>query len=127
MAVDDAGFAALLDRLAAGWNAGDAVAAAACFTTDVDYADPTRYRFTSRAALLPFFEPPPSGHHATWHRILFDAAAQTGVAEYTYEGHHRYHGAAIVELSPEGLIARWREWQHLDDQRDWASYLAGPD
>jgi hypothetical protein len=115
---------ALLDRLAAGWNAGDATAAAACFSETVDYADPTRYRFTSRAALLPFFEPPPDGHAVAWHRVLFDDLAETAVVEYTYTGHHRYHGAALVEFDADGLISRWREWQHLDDARDWAAFLA---
>ena len=117
---------ALLERLAAGWNAGSAEAAAACFADDVDYADPTRYTFASRAALLPFFEPPPGGHRVTWHRILWDDTAQTATLEYTYEGHHRYHGAALAEIGADSVIHRWREWQHVDDERDWATLLAGP-
>jgi hypothetical protein len=120
-----AAFEALIARLGDAWTAGDAAGAAACFAHDVDYADPTRYRFASREALLPFFEPPPGGHSTTWHRVLYDEDARTGVVEYTYVGHHRYHGAAIVELGPDGLIARWREWQHLDDDRDWEAFLAG--
>jgi SnoaL-like domain len=119
-------FAALMERLAAGWNSGDAAGAAACFAEDVDYRDPLRYGFGSRAALLPFFEPPPSGHRVTWHRILFDDTVQTGVVEYTYEGHHRYHGAAVAAVDANGRISAWREWQHLDDERDWTAYLAEP-
>ena len=119
-------FAALADRYAAGLATGDAGAAAACFAVDVDYADPLRYRFTRRDDLVPFFEAPPGGHRVTWHRVLFDEAAQAGLLEYTYEGHHRYHGVAIVEVGPDALIHRWREWQHVDDARDWPAFLAGP-
>jgi hypothetical protein len=119
-------FLVLVDRLATAWNAGSAAAAAACFAADVDYADPRTYRFASRDALLPFFEPPPGGHRVTWHRVLWDEAARTGVVEYTYAGHHRWHGAAIVEIDDAGLILRWREWQHRDDERDWDAFLAGP-
>jgi len=79
-------FAALADRYAAGLNEGDASAAAACFAEDVDYHDPLRYHFGHRTDLLPFFEPPDGGHRVTWHRILFDEAAQAGLLEYTYEG-----------------------------------------
>jgi hypothetical protein len=120
-------FAALADRYAAGLAEGDASAAAACFAEDVDYHDPLRYHFSHRADLLPFFEPPDGGHRVIWHRILFDEAAQAGLLEYTYEGHHRYHGAAIAEVGPEGLIHRWREWQHVADERDWDAFLAGRD
>lgn len=118
-------FVRLLERLAAGWNEGDAEAAAACFAEDVDYADPRRYRFTRRADLVDFFAPPPGGHRVVWHRVLFDEALGAGAVEYTYEGHHRYHGTAIAEVGSDGLISRWREWQHLDDDRDWSAYLAG--
>lgn len=121
-----AGLLALLDRATAGWNGGDAAMVADCFAADVDYADPFRYRFTRRADLLPFFEPPTGGHHVTWHQVLWDEEAQTGVVEYTYEGDHRYHGAAIVRLDADGRIALWREWQHQDDELDWDSRLRGP-
>lgn len=119
-------FVALLERAAAGWNRGDAALVADCFAADVDYADPYRYRFTRRADLLSFFEPPPGGHHVTWQSILWDDEAQTGVVEYTYEGHHRYHGAAIAHIGADGRIALWREWQHLDEELDWGSRLRGP-
>jgi hypothetical protein len=117
---------AVLDRAAAGWAAGDAAAVAACFADDVRYLDPYRYAFDRRADLLPFFEPPPGGHHVTWHTMTWDDDEQRGVVEYTYEGHHRYHGAAIVELDGDGRIRLWREWQHLDDERTWEERLAGP-
>lgn len=117
---------AALDRAAAGWAAGDAIAVGDAFAETLDYIDPVRYRFARRADLLPFFEPPPGGHHVTWHTIVWDDQAQTGAVEYTYEGHHRYHGAAMVRLDADGRITLWREWQHLDDERDWDAMLAGP-
>jgi catechol 2,3-dioxygenase-like lactoylglutathione lyase family enzyme len=117
---------AVLDRAAAGWAGGDAAAVGDCFAAEVEYVDPYLYHFHRRADLLPFFEPPPGGHHVTWHAILWDDETQTGVVEYTYEGHHRYHGAAIVRLDAAGRIVLWREWQHRDDALDWDARLAGP-
>jgi hypothetical protein len=122
-----AAFVAVLDRAAAGWAAGDAAAVGDCFAEDVRYVDPYRYAFDRRADLLPFFEPPPGGHRVVWHTMIWDDAERRGVVEYTYEGHHRYHGAAVVELDGDGRIALWREWQHLDDERSWEDRLMGPD
>ena len=119
-------FRAVLDRLAVGWAAGDAEAVAAEFADDVRYGDPTRYRFDNSSELIPFFEPPPAGHSVVWHRWLFDEAAQSGVAEYTYEGHRRYHGAAVVEIDADGRIADWREWHHVSEL-DWDHFVAGPE
>jgi hypothetical protein len=86
MSMTRSGFEQLIARLGAAWATGDAPGAAACFAETVDYADPTRCRFGSRAELESFFEPPPGGHRTTWHRILFDELAQTGVVEHTYAG-----------------------------------------
>ena len=119
-------FVALLDRLAVGWAAGDAEAVVAEFAEDVRYGDPTRYRFEASSDLVPFFEPPPAGHSVIWHRWLFDEAAQSGAAEYTYEGHRRYHGAALVEIDGDGKIVDWREWQHVSEL-DWDHFVAGPE
>lgn len=118
-------FFALLDRLADDWSRGDAQAVAAEFAETVTYGDPTRYRFERRADLLPFFEPPPDGHWVIWHRRMFDEAAQTGVAEYTYEGHSRYHGVVLAVIGDDGRVADWREWQHVSEL-DWDEFVAGP-
>jgi hypothetical protein len=118
-------FLALLDRLADGWSSGDAEAVAAEFAATVTYGDPTRYRFESRADLVPFFEPPADGQSVVWHRPIFDEVAQIGAAEYTYEGHFRYHGAVLVVIGDDGRIADWREWQHVSEL-DWDEFVAGP-
>jgi len=119
-------FVTALERAGAGWRDGDAAAVADCFADDVEYLDPYGYRFTRRTDLLPFFEPPPDGHHVVWHTIIWDDTTETGAVEYTYEGHHRYHGTAIVRLDGDGRIALWREWQHRDDELDWDARVAGP-
>jgi predicted enzyme related to lactoylglutathione lyase len=116
----------VLARAASGWASGDAAAVGDCFAAELDYVDPLRYRFRRRVDLLPFFEPPPGGHHVTWHTIHWEPATRRGAVEYTYEGHHRYHGAAIVQLDGDGRIDLWREWQHVDDERDWDATLTGP-
>jgi hypothetical protein len=120
-----ASFEAVLTRAAAGWAAGDAKAVGDCFSADVEYLDPYAYRFERRADLLPFFEPPAHGHHVTWHTIIWDDVAELGAVEYTYEGDHRYHGAAVVRLDADGRIALWREWQHQDDAATWEERLQG--
>ena len=119
-------FRALLERLAAAWRARDYAAAAACFAEDVSYGDPTRYALHGRNALRGFFEDDEDlDQHVDWHTIVFDPAQQAGAAEYTYVGTHRYHGAVIVRVA-NGLIAHWREHQHIDDVRGWEEFTSGP-
>jgi len=118
-------FRALLERLAAAWHARQYSAAASCFAEDVAYGDPVRYGLHGRAALRGFFEDDEDREQRVdWHTIVFDPAQQVGSAEYTYEGTHRYHGAVIVRVA-NGLIAHWREHQHIDDQRTWEEFTGG--
>ena len=118
-------FKALLERLGAAWRARQYAAAAACFADEVAYGDPTRYALHGRAALRGFFEDDEDKEqHVDWHTIVFDPAQQVGMAEYTYEGTHRYHGAVTVRIA-QGLIAHWREHQHIDDQRSWEEFTGG--
>lgn len=117
-------FLALLDDLAAAWARRDYAAAADRFTPDVRYGDPLRYAFTSRGALLEFFQADEGyPQRTTWHTRLFDEARQLGVAEYTYEGTHRYHGVALIRVSGD-LVSHWREYQHTDP-RGWEDFSAG--
>lgn len=123
-AVDREEFRALLERMAEGWNGGDAEAVSACFAEELSYVDPTRYAFTRVEDLRPFFEPPEGGRHSVvWHTILFDEQAQSGAAEYTYTGHRRYHGAVLVRVA-KGVAVVWREWQHESD-REWHDFISG--
>jgi hypothetical protein len=122
--LDRVAFVALLGTMAEGWNTGDVEKTAACFTEDVRYGDPTRYRHESRDALRPFFEAPPEGQSCVWHRIVFDEAEQIGAAEYTYVGSHQYHGLVLVTLR-DGLVSAWREYQHVS-QLPWERFVEGP-
>ena len=119
--MDRSGFVRLLERMAEGWNEGDAGKVAACFAEELWYGDPLRYSFRRRADLLEFFRPPPGGHWVAWHRVLFDEATQTGAAEYTYQGERRYHGAVLARVDG-GVVTHWREWQHVSDQ-SWESFV----
>ena len=33
---------------------------------------------------------------------------------------------ASIVIDEQGRISAWREWQHRDDERDWADYVRGP-
>ena len=114
--VTAAEFERMLDALADAWARRDYPAAAAWFAADVRYADPLRYAFDSRAALLAFFETDDGlSQRTVWHMRLFDEPTQHGAAEYTYEGTHRYHGVALIRVA-DGRITHWREYQHVDSR-----------
>lgn len=116
---------ALLGDLADGWRRRDHARVASRFAPDVEYADPLRYRFTDRASLQAFFEDDGElAQQVEWHSITFDEPRQCGAVEYTYDGTHRYHGVALFQIR-EGLIARWREYQHVD-ARPFEELVAGP-
>ena len=94
------------------------------FSTDIRYADPTRYSMRGREALLAFFQNDEGYPQSTeWHTVLFDEGSQTGAAEYSYRGTHLYHGVVVVTLERD-RVARWREYQHTSDL-DWASFFQG--
>lgn len=119
----EAEFRQLLARLADAWGRRDYAAAAACFAEEVCYADPLRYQLQGRRALRAFFEADEGLPQRTeWHTVVFDAAAQRGAAEYSYEGTHRYHGVALIAVQAE-VITHWREYQHVD-ARPWAEFTA---
>jgi uncharacterized protein (TIGR02246 family) len=111
---DERVFASVMDRIAKGWNTGDAAGAADCFTEDAVYMEPPdRQKYVGRSALFEFFggrERPPPEMKMTWHHLAFDRATQTGFGEYTFEGNRRYHGIVVVRLK-DGKIRRWREYQ----------------
>jgi hypothetical protein len=113
----------MLDALAQAWARREYAGAAAWFADHVRYADPLRYAFTSRSALLAFFENDEGRPQRTvWHTRVFDERTQCGAAEYTYDGTHRYHGVALIRVA-DGRITHWREYQHLDS-RPWRDFSA---
>lgn len=116
-------FRSMLAALAAGWTSRDYEKVAAPFSPNVFYSDPLNYTFRDRESLLAFFQDDDGcAQHCEFHDLLFDESAQKGVAEYTYEGTHRYHGTVWIDLE-DGQISRWREYQHKD-QRRWHEFWA---
>ena len=116
-------FESLLQALARGWSEKDYDKVASFYAEDVRYRDPTRYSFTSRTELLEtFFRGEEAEESTVWHNVLFDEERQLGVAEYTYQGKHRYHGTVWVQLRGD-RIASWREYQHTSDL-EWEEFWA---
>jgi hypothetical protein len=109
-------FRGLLERVAAGWNAGDARAAVDCFADNAVYEEPpAKQLYRGRPALFEFFggdkQLPMS---MRWHHIAFDAATQVGFGEYTFKLTGQYHGIVVVRVR-DGLITHWREYQYKSD------------
>jgi SnoaL-like domain len=116
-----ADFTALLSALATGWRARNYPSVAGHFSHEVHYGDPTRYMLHGRPQLLEFFRnDDDQAQDVRWHLTLFDESRQLGLAEYTYDGTHRYHGVALIRVQA-GLITHWREYQHTD-ARTWAEF-----
>jgi hypothetical protein len=111
-------FAALLERLAASWNAGDAQSAAACFTADAVYVEPPRKQvYRGRAELYSFFggdSGRPGAMHMTWRNIVFDARRQRGMGEFSFRYGTQVHGVAVIALR-DGLIDQWREYWYASE------------
>ena len=114
-------FAAMLAAMAENWTRRAYEKVAENFGDDVFYSDSLHYRLTNRRDLLAFFRDD-GGHSQScvFHRAVFDEAEQTGAAEYTYEGTHRYHGTVWIKIEND-LIVEWREYQQTSPL-DWEDY-----
>jgi hypothetical protein len=112
-------FRALLDRLAIGWNSGDARAAAECFTDDAVYTEPPRKQlYIGRAALYKFFggDSGRAGEmQMRWNTIVFDPAQQRGMGEFTFRYGTQVHGVAVIDVA-SGRIAQWREYWYESEK-----------
>jgi hypothetical protein len=124
---DARAFTMLMERIAAGWNTGDAASAADCFTEDAVYLEPPdRQNYRGRAALFEFFggnQRPAPKMSMAWHHLAFDPTTDIGFGEYTFEGKRRYHGTVVVKLHG-GKVSHWREYQ-LESRLSWEEF-AGP-
>jgi hypothetical protein len=117
-------FKKLLNSLSDAWQRKDYQAAEDVFVEDIQYADPLRYWLSGNRQLRAFFETDEGYPQRTvWHNIIFDEEQQIGVAEYTFDGTHRYHGVVIIKVQND-KITRWREYQHIDP-RDWQDFISG--
>ncbi len=112
----------VLRAIAAAWNSGRPVDAAACFTEDALYLEPPdKQRYVGRAELVEFFGPDPL--RMEWHGIAYDEATQTAYGEYTFRGRNQYHGVVVAAFR-DGLVASWREYQYRSDQ-PFADFASG--
>ena len=106
-------FVQLLERLAEGWNNGNAQQASECFTSDALYIEPPdKQYYAGRAALYKFFGGP-NGRagqmNMIWHHILFDEESQIGAGEFTFTYGDTVHGVTMLKVR-DGLISNWREY-----------------
>ncbi len=96
----DREFEKLMQTLAEGWNDGNAVKAADCFTEDAIYTQPPdKQLYKGRAALFKFFggnEGRKSQMKMTWHHLTFNPRTQIGTGEFTFEYGGKVHGMVIV-------------------------------
>ena len=115
--------AALLRAFGEALARGDAEAAAACFAPDAVYEEPPRFAFAGRAAIAAFVRDFAERHRDVRFEVLRVLAAPDSLlaaAEWRFS-HIRiadgarvaYAGMSFVELSADGLIARWRGYSAL--------------
>lgn len=106
-------FAQLLQRLADGWNNGDAQQAANCFTENALYLEPPdKQLYSGRDELYQFFggaNGRAGQMNMTWHHIIFDEEKQIGSGEFTFTYGDTVHGVTMIKVS-NGLISNWREY-----------------
>jgi ketosteroid isomerase-like protein len=111
-------FESLLDRLAEGWNQGDARKAAECFTEDALYVEPPdRQIYRGRGELYRFFgggAGRPGAMSMTWQNRVFDERRQIGFGEFTFGYGSQVHGSDFLELR-DGKIQSWREYWYESD------------
>jgi hypothetical protein len=112
-------FRALLERLAAGWNAGDSRAAADCFTAGAIYVEPPRKQlYVGRDALYKFFGGDQGRRgemQMRWNSVVFDPTQQRGMGEFTFRYGTQVHGVAVIDVS-DGRIAQWREYWYESEK-----------
>ena len=62
-----------------------------------------------------------------WHTVLWGRGRRDlGSSSTPTTAITASHGAVVARLGPDGRIAMWREWQHLDDTSTWDERLRGP-
>lgn len=118
------GFQSVMQTVAEGWNRGDAKTAASCFAEDAIYSGPPSLPHRGRKALYEYFGGGKGRElpmHMTWHNLVFDAAQQIGVGEYTFKYRIQTHGLVIVKMS-NGLILNWREYE-VESPVPWEQFV----
>lgn len=122
-------FTQLLQRLADGWNQGDAKQASECFTEDALYTEPPDKQFYSgREALYKFFggaNGRAGDMNMAWHHIVFDEEDQIGAGEFTFTYGSTVHGVTMIKVR-DGLISNWREYWYAS-ALSWKAFTGNND
>jgi ketosteroid isomerase-like protein len=122
---DEVAFRQLMQRLADGWNEGDARRAADCFTEDAVYTEPPdKQEYRGRQKLYEFFGGDlgrKASMHMVWHHLAFNASTQVGLGEFTFEYGSKAHGVVVVKLR-DGRIAHWREY-YYESALSWEEFI----
>jgi hypothetical protein len=118
-------FVVLLQRLADGWNQGNAEQAANCFTEDALYTEPPdKQYYNGREALYQFFggaNGRAGEMNMIWHHILFDETRQIGTGEFTFTYGDTVHGVTMIKVR-DGLISNWREYWYASEL-PWEEFI----
>ena len=119
-------FESLMNRLAKGWNDGNAHAAVDCFSQSAIYSEPPdKQLYRGRAELFKFFggeQGRKSAMKMTWHHLIFDERNQIGAGEFTFEYGGKVHGVAMVKID-RGKISHWREYWY-ESALDWEKFTS---
>ncbi len=125
---DQSSFEALMQRVAAGWNEGDARAAADCFAPDALYSEPPdRQLYSGREALFEFFggdDGRTQPMHMHWHHLAYNPETGVGMGEFSFwiGDSDPSHGVIVVRIY-DGLIANWREY-YYESELHWEEFTA---
>lgn len=124
--LNEAGFAALMQKVSEGWNANDAAYAASAFSEDALYIEPPAQQvYRGRDEIFAFF-----GGEAgrddwmrmTWRNLSFNEQTQTGAGEFTFEWPGgAVHGITHIRVE-NGLIALWREY-YYESNLEWEEFI----
>ncbi len=115
MTVDAVAFRNLMGRIATGWSTQNTELALSAFVADAVYMEPPDIQlYHGHEELRLYFDALDEGHYLHWHLLWFDEESRTGGGEFVFGVEGKAiadHGVAVVELTDDGLIAVWREYQ----------------
>lgn len=121
-----ADFAKLMERVANGWNQGNARLAADCFSDDALYSSPPSRRMRhGQAELYEYFggaKGRPAPMHMEWHHLAYDPESGIGFGEYTFRyKKYQAHGVVVARMR-NGKIRNWREYE-IPSKLDWDGFV----
>lgn len=124
--ISKADFRVLLNKLARGWNEGNARMAADCFTENAIYSEPPdKQLYKGREALFGFFggaEGRAESMDMQWHHLVYDEETGIGAGEWTFKfAGSISHGVVMIKIE-NGLISHWREY-YYESPLGWEDFM----